>query len=297
MSIISHAQNFEDVMLWRALKHIEHGFYIDVGAWSPDLDSVTKLFYERGWQGLNVEPNQNFYLQLQERRPRDRNLCIALGEREGVLSMNFMDCPGLSTLSDEIAAQHLQAGLVSVRREVHVSSLFTVWGQHVPAGQDVHFLKLDVEGFEEGVIRGNDWVRYRPWIVVAEATLPMSQIESYGSWEPILFSSGYHLAYADGLNRFYVAAEHKELLVHFKYPPNVFDGFQTRSEIEAQELARLYEARAVQAEARAVQAESDNLQSMAELQAIYASISWRVTKPLRAIKGKLCSEQVATTKS
>ena len=41
MSFISHAQNFEDVMLWRALKHIEHGFYVDVGANDPDVHSVT----------------------------------------------------------------------------------------------------------------------------------------------------------------------------------------------------------------------------------------------------------------
>ncbi|HZF37393.1 MAG TPA: FkbM family methyltransferase, partial [Blastocatellia bacterium] len=46
MSFISYAQNFEDVMLWRALKHIDRGFYIDVGANDPDLDSVTKAFYE-----------------------------------------------------------------------------------------------------------------------------------------------------------------------------------------------------------------------------------------------------------
>src|SRR5215470_12416094 len=55
MSFISYAQNYEDVMLWRALKHIDQGFYIDVGANDPDIDSVTKAFYERGWRGINVE--------------------------------------------------------------------------------------------------------------------------------------------------------------------------------------------------------------------------------------------------
>ena len=42
MNFISYSQNLEDVMLWRALKHIENGFYIDVGAGSPTVDSVTK---------------------------------------------------------------------------------------------------------------------------------------------------------------------------------------------------------------------------------------------------------------
>jgi len=57
MTFISYAQNYEDVMLWRALKHVERGFYIDVGACSPDQHSVTRAFYEKGWHGINVEPN------------------------------------------------------------------------------------------------------------------------------------------------------------------------------------------------------------------------------------------------
>ena len=42
MAVVSYAQNLEDILLWRALKHVEKGFYIDVGAYSPDVESVTK---------------------------------------------------------------------------------------------------------------------------------------------------------------------------------------------------------------------------------------------------------------
>jgi hypothetical protein len=34
----SYAQNFEDVMLRRALKNVVHGFYVDVGAQDPIVD-------------------------------------------------------------------------------------------------------------------------------------------------------------------------------------------------------------------------------------------------------------------
>jgi hypothetical protein len=37
-------------------------------------------------------------------------------------------------------------------------------------------------------------------------------------------SAGYEFVYFDGLNRFYVAAEHPELKAAFATPPNVFDG-------------------------------------------------------------------------
>jgi hypothetical protein len=55
MSFISYAQNYEDVMLWRALKHIDRGFYIDVGANDTDHDTMTKAFYERGWRGPGIK--------------------------------------------------------------------------------------------------------------------------------------------------------------------------------------------------------------------------------------------------
>jgi FkbM family methyltransferase len=254
MSFISYAQNFEDVMLWRALKHIELGFYIDVGAWSPDTDSVTRTFYENGWHGINVEPNPEFHGQLNSRRPRDTNLQVAMGEAEGIMAMNFLTNSGLSTLDDSIAKKHQAAGWEASRREVEVKTLAAIWQQHVPNDQPVHFLKVDVEGLEEAVLRGNDWARYRPWVVVVEATLPMSQVESHADWEPILLDAGYKFAYADGLNRFYVAEEHADLVPAFKYPPNVFDEFMLANKQESEARAQQAEANAHDADERTAKA-------------------------------------------
>jgi hypothetical protein len=67
MRFISYAQNFEDVMLWRALKGLKKGFYIDVGAHDPEVDSVTKAFYDRGWCGINIEPAEVPFRRLHDR--------------------------------------------------------------------------------------------------------------------------------------------------------------------------------------------------------------------------------------
>ncbi len=282
MIFISYAQNHEDVMLWRALKHVAHGFYIDVGAAWPEKHSVTKAFYERGWRGINIEPNQELNRQLQVCRPNDKNLSFAIGDRECVLAMSFLGDTGLSTLDDSIAAMHSQTGWSSCRQDVQVSTLAAIWEQYVPVGQPVHFLKVDVEGFEEAALRGNDWSKLRPWIVVVEATLPMSQIEAHESWEPILLNANYHFAYADGLNRFYVAGECPELLPFFKYPPNVFDDFIVSDDHWPSRIQEA-EARAMHAEAKAAMAEARVTQAEAKLSAIYMSHSWQLTRPLRWI--------------
>src|SRR4051795_10637609 len=78
--MLSHAQNFEDVMLARALGNICNGFYVDVGAWDPNIETVTRHFYEMGWRGINVEPAPAYHAMLETARPRDINLRIAAGE-------------------------------------------------------------------------------------------------------------------------------------------------------------------------------------------------------------------------
>jgi len=293
MTFISYAQNYEDVMLWRALKHLENGFYIDVGAAWPDEHSITKAFYIKGWHGINIEPNPLHYASLMQQRGRDINLQLAIGERSTQMIMNFIGFTGLSTLDINIAKQHQKDGWVIEQQQVSVEPLWVVCQLHVAIGQDIHFLKIDVEGFEKSVLNSNDWIRFRPWIVLVEATLPLTQTESYEDWEPILLNAAYTFAYADGLNRFYVANEHTELLAAFKYPPNFFDGFLLSSQQEAETKAQQAETKAQQAETKAQQAETVSALYIAQLQAVYASKSWRVTAPLRwvLIQAKLlCTE-------
>ena len=283
MTFISYAQNFEDVMLWRALKHVGRGFYVDVGAAWPDEHSVTKAFYDRDWHGINIEPNPVFHGQLHERRPKDINLLVAIGDREDTRTMNFLGNTGLSTLDDAIAQKHLRDGRSLKRRQVQVTTLAAIWRQHVPAGQAVHFLKVDVEGFEEAALRGNNWTINRPWIIVAEAMLPTLQVESCVAWEPILLASGYQFAYADGLNRFYVAEEHADLLPAFTYPPNVFDGFILSVQQQAETQAAQANERASLAETQVVEANERADTSWQQLEAVLNSRSWRFTKPLRLV--------------
>jgi FkbM family methyltransferase len=226
MSFISYAQNYEDVMLWRALKNIENGFYIDVGAAWPDEDSVTKAFYDRGWRGINIEPNPSHYASLKIQRPRDINLKVAAGDKADTMSMNFLGESGLSTLIEEIANQHQASGWKITQKTVTVQTLQSICESYISAGQVIHFLKIDVEGFEAEVLRGHDWIKYRPWIVLVEATSPMTQRESYEAWEPILKKADYIFAYADGLNRYYVSQEKAtDFLKVLQYPPNVFDSY------------------------------------------------------------------------
>ena len=85
--MISYAQNLEDVLLARAFAGVDTGFYIDVGAFDPDIDSVTRHFYDAGWRGINIEPVAATACAVCAERPRDINLNVALGRTDGTLTL------------------------------------------------------------------------------------------------------------------------------------------------------------------------------------------------------------------
>lgn len=209
-TFISYAQINEDVVLFRALKNVEVGFYVDVGAHDPTYHSTTKAFYERGWSGINIEPVGHYFDRLEKERVRDVNLKVAAGNQQGEMRFFEILDTGLSTANEEFARNHKKAGFKVEERVVEVTTLDQICSEYKP--DVIHFLKIDVEGLEKDVLEGLDLTRMRPWIICAEATVPLSEEEAFQEWEHLLTSNRYLFALSDGLNRFYCAQEHSELL-------------------------------------------------------------------------------------
>ena len=253
MSFVSYAQNHEDVMLARVFRGIDAGFYIDVGAQDPRIDSVTKAFYDRGWRGINIEPVATWFDRLARDRPRDINLCLAAGAAEGVVDFYEVADSGLSTSSAEFARRHRDQGHAVVAGKVQVSTLDAICAEHLV--ELVHFLKIDAEGAELEVLQGIALERVRPWLILVEAKEPNSSVSTHARWDSLLLDRGYVFAYNDGLNRFYLAAEHASLHDAFATPPGVFDDFIPRQLVDqidhAEGLARHGEAFETLAQLRA----------------------------------------------
>ena len=153
MKIISYAQNYEDVLLNRLFPDRPGGFYIDVGACHPVFHSVTKLFYERGWQGINIEPVPRMFELLADARPRDVNLHMGLSNLEG--NLTFYEVPdeiGSSTFAEEHAEGLRRKGHRLEERSILVTTLARVCELY--AGETIDFLKIDVESHEREVLEG-----------------------------------------------------------------------------------------------------------------------------------------------
>jgi len=229
--VTSYAQNFEDVMLARAFPGAR-GFYVDVGANDPDIDNVTRVFYERGWSGINIEPLAANMRELIARRPRDANLEIAVGEQEG--SITFFEIGkwhGYSTTDASVVEQHRKDGLEVIEHKVPVRKLSDVLDEYAK-DKTIDFLKIDVEGTELSVLRGMDLRRHRPKVILLESKMPVTinmvdRVDEVpdraGEYAAYLKPFGYRFAYHDGLNAFFVAEEHAALEKAFARPPGIFD--------------------------------------------------------------------------
>lgn len=322
--LISYAQNFEDVLLWRALKHVEAGFYIDIGAQSPVEDSVSLAFYEHGWRGVHVEPTPFYAAALRDARPDEEVIEAAISTEEGTITFFEVPRTGLATGVKQIADRHLADGLSVSSLEVKTLRLCTLLDRY--ENKDIHWLKIDVEGMERDVIES--WLpsTARPWVVVVESTAPRSREVNCSEWEPQLLALGYEFANFDGLNRFYVHESQHQLAEALHVGPNIFDDFAVggstpyarmlnadlvdlRRQVEDETAAAVHLARgtgaiqpngqtqvtfaqAIEALASEVarlrQSADASLHRIAELErslfAVHASISWRVTAPFRRLK-------------
>ncbi len=222
-SFVSYSVNREDIFIHRLFADRKTGFYVDVGAAHPTYENDTKALYDRGWHGINVEPNTGFFRELAAERLRDRNLNVAISDTPGHLTFYEVVGTGLSTCDPEEARRAAAKGFRVVDYQVEADTLCNILEQACPPPIDL--LKIDVEGFELKVLRSNDWARFRPTLILAEATYPESPTRRPDELTPFLAGKGYRRVYFDGLNDYFVAEEFTLPDDVFDRPPNVFDRF------------------------------------------------------------------------
>jgi FkbM family methyltransferase len=206
---LSYSQNLEDYHLSLAFAGQDTGRYIDIGAGHPIADNVSFWFYERGWQGIAVEPQADLVALYPRLRPRDVVVQSLVGRACGEGDFHAVGrLHGFSTTVERHAQQARQFGADYRTLRMPVVTLARLCEQH-PG--EIDFLKIDVEGGEQDVLAGGDWRRHRPKVIVIEAVLPGSGEPAWSEWEPFLLAQGYRFALFDTLNRFYVAEECPEI--------------------------------------------------------------------------------------
>lgn len=309
-SFVSYAQNGEDVVLWRALHAVTPGRYVEVGANEPTKHSISRAFYDRGWSGVEIEPVPALADAFRTARPRDVVVEAAItSDAVDDVVLHLIPDTGLSTLRTDVGAEHAQSGWPVQEVRVPAKRLDAVLEEHLTEGETVHFLVIDTEGGERKVLESIDLLRWRPWVLVIEATAPMSDTRVHEEWEDLVLSRGYQFCLFDGLSRWYVADDHADLKNQLDHPACALDPYVTSRTFDAE--ARVSELSAENdhltdqvvrwrgdvlthwAEAASAAVASpgaggvpshESARLRAELDEIRQTVSWRVTAPLREVR-------------
>jgi FkbM family methyltransferase len=167
----SYSQEGEDMILRRLFDEKRSGFFVDVGAHHPTRYSNTYLFYKwLGWRGVNIDALPGSMELFRRMRPEDVNLEVAIAEAAGTSTYYEFDEPALNGLSADLSRERAATGAAQLvaKTAVRTRRLADVLEEHLPAGKEIDFLSVDVEGLDLEVLRSNDWSRYRPSVVVVE---------------------------------------------------------------------------------------------------------------------------------
>ena len=193
---VYYAQNREDLILEAFFPGEDEGFYVDVGAYDPNIDSVTKMFYLKGWRGINIEPQPARYKKFVRARRRDVNVQCGISSNEGKQVLRVYPNGGLSTFSQAMKEEHDEEQLSFQEMSIKMIALKNLFKRHKVS--KIQFMKIDVEGLEDEVLKSNDWKRYRPEVLCIEANHIVQD------WQTYLIDQDYKLVFNDGLNDYYV---------------------------------------------------------------------------------------------
>lgn len=196
----SYAQWGEDRLVWDFFGHQAKGVFLEIGANHPTLLSQTYLLEQQGWTGVLIEPQRECYELLVAQRPGSQAFRCAVTSPEGV-GQAYMKIP-----PRELGG-HVMAEVVTERvendnhcyEEIALRTINDVLAEAKVGAID--FMSIDIEGLEVPAMRGFDFAKYRPKLILIE-----DHLEDLGRHR-FLVGKGYRFVHRLGSNNWYVPAD------------------------------------------------------------------------------------------
>ncbi|OGE45028.1 hypothetical protein A3B39_05500 [Candidatus Daviesbacteria bacterium RIFCSPLOWO2_01_FULL_37_10] len=178
----SYSQWGEDIIIDKLLGMKNKGFYIDIGAYDPIRFSNTQRFYNKGWKGINIEPDPIRINKFYKLRPRDINLNVGVANKNGLLDFFKFSPQTLSTFSKTALEDYQKQGHINTKvLKIKVSKLGQILEKE-HKNKLVDFFSIDTEGSDLEVLKSNNWKKFRPKVICIEGqgSSPKKFLEKLG---------------------------------------------------------------------------------------------------------------------
>lgn len=165
---IISSQCGEDLIIESILFTKKNGFYVDVGANHPIKYNNTLLFHNKGWTGINIEPNHSRMWLFNLLRRKDINVNVGIGKQKSEMKFYVFKESTLSTFDEKAALEYQKMGHPLKKTIViPISPLKDILAKHAER-KEIDFMSIDTEGFDMEVLESNDWTKFRPRFLIIE---------------------------------------------------------------------------------------------------------------------------------
>ncbi len=146
------------------------GTYVDVGCNEPIRYSNTFNLYLNGWRGINIDANRDLISKCQRIRKDDVSICCAVSDSEKEVTFHKSEDTAVSTIDEErLIEWKKQWTFNEADQEVVVTRTLTaILDAHLPNDERIDVLSVDVEGHDYKVLKGLDFSKFRPRIIIIE---------------------------------------------------------------------------------------------------------------------------------
>ena len=166
-----------DIVLKKIFYQQEKGFYIDVGCQNPIKNNNTYLLYKKGWEGINIDLDEDNINLFNSARPNDSNFNKAVSSDVKDVELYFYHKKSPINTIDKKTSEFQKANVTSVKK-ITTDTLNNIISNTKYKSQIFDLLSIDVEGHELEVLKGFDLNKYSPKVIVVEyLDLNVSKLE------------------------------------------------------------------------------------------------------------------------
>ena len=163
----------QDLIIDYFFKNKSKGIYLDVGCFHPFIGNNTYKLFEKGWNGINIDLDFHTIDLFNYFRKNDSNINIGVSDKTGNQDLYFFhNRAAINTLSQ------LRGKNFKEVKKIKADTLNNIIETTKFKDCKIDFLSIDVEGHEIEVLKGFDFKKYCPDLIVVEYLEPnLKQVE------------------------------------------------------------------------------------------------------------------------
>ena len=168
---IYYSQHGEDYLVNKLIGHRRKGVFIEVGCIDGKRFSNTLFFEKKGWTGLCIEAHSDYIELLSINRPNSITVHAAVSDKNIIDSKFYANSRGSLSSLDKSSDKRWITDYPEffsgfVEQKVREATLTSILIENEV--KKIDFLSIDIEGNEISVLKGLDFKKYKPLLILCE---------------------------------------------------------------------------------------------------------------------------------